>query len=146
MFWQLKFILQLVFLQPNKKRPARTAKWISHAALSWDLKRGVPWNSWEWGISKWAPWINVFQMFPAWFIHTYRSNMATIGRELYRYGLHASGILIWFSHINMFSIYVLGCSPYQDASQDKYIGIAYMEHLDMVYAPTLKPYKSIQFR
>lgn len=28
------------------------------------------------------------------YTHTYRSNMATVGREMYKYGLHASGILV----------------------------------------------------
>lgn len=144
----LKFNLQSGVLQPNNKTSCQNSEVDFPCSIVMGPKTvgSARWNSWELGISKWAPWINVFQMFPAWFIHTYRSNMATIGREMYRYGLHASGILVWFSQINMFSIYILGCSPYQDASQDQYIGIAYMEHLDMVYAPALRPYKSVESR
>ena len=36
------------------------------------------------------------------YTHKQVKDMATIGREMYKYGLHASGILVWFSQINMF--------------------------------------------
>ena len=141
----------LVFLQPNKKN---TSCQNSEVDFPCSIVMGpktvgsARWNSWELGISNWAPGINVSQMFLAWIIHTHTGQiwLQLVGKCINMAYMNASGTSYDFPKSTCLVSISWGCSPYQDASQDEYIGIACMEHLDMVYAPTLNPYKSIQFR